>query len=41
MAKTDLEFGEPSLWACPRCAAAFVTPELLPRCGKCGFREGP
>jgi len=26
-------------WECPRCGSAWLTPELLPRCSTCGFRD--
>lgn len=26
-------------WTCPRCGSAWLTPELLPRCSTCGFRD--
>ena len=38
--RRDLEFSEPTLWTCPHCEHAYLTPELQPRCAQCGYREG-
>jgi rubrerythrin len=31
---------KPFLWICPRCWLVLHSKENMPRCPKCGFKEG-
>jgi hypothetical protein len=29
----------PMPWCCPGCGSVLITPELQPRCSRCGFKD--
>lgn len=40
VARSAWDWAGPVPYSCSRCGSAWVTPDLRPRCGACGYQEG-